>query len=93
MFYDEKSKNADSYIETLIEAKNTKLKEIEVFSPKNTWGSHMVSISQFRRNSIKMLGDFTVKKDHQLLDIFMLLFKFYYKNKSSDTIDDYVTFI
>ena len=93
VFYDENSKNADNCIETLIEAKNTKLKEIEVFSPKNTRGSHRVSISQFRRNSIKMLGDFTAKKDHQLLDIYMLLFEFDYKNKSSDTIDDYVTFI
>ena len=40
-----------------------------------------------------MLGEFTAKKDHQLLDIYMLLFEFDYKNKSSDTIDDYVTFI
>ena len=93
VFYDENSKNSENCIETLIEAKNTKLKEIEVFSPKNTRGSHRVSISQFRRNSIKMLGDFTPKKDHQLLDIYMLLFEFDYKNKSSDIIDDYVTFI
>ena len=93
VFYGENSKNSDNCIETLIEAKNTKLKEIEVFSPKNTRGSHRVSISQFRRNSIKMLGDFTPKKDHQLLDIYMLLFEFDYKNKSSDTIDDYITFI
>ena len=62
VFYDENSKNSDCCIETLLEAKNTKLKEIEVFSPKNTRGSHRVSISQFRRNSIKMLGDFTPKK-------------------------------
>ena len=93
VFYDENSKNSDNCIETLIEAKNTKLKEIEVFSPKNTRGSHHASISQFRRNSIKMIGDFTPKKDHQLLDIYMLLFEFDYKNKSYDTIDDYVTFI
>ena len=92
-FYDENSKNGENCIETLLEAKNTKLKEIEVFSPKNTRGSHRVSISQFRRNSIKMLGDFSQKKDHQLLDIYMLLFEFDYKNKCSDTIDDYVTFI
>lgn len=93
VFYDENSKNSDNCIETLIEAKNTKLKEIEVFSPKNTRGSHRVSISQFRRNSIRMLGEFTAKKDHQLLDIYMLLFEFDYKNKSSEIIDDYVTFI
>ena len=93
VFYDENSKNSDCCIETLLEAKNTKLKEIEVFSPKNTRGSHRVSISQFRRNSIKMLGDFTPKKDHQLLDIYMLLFEFDYKNKSAETIDDYITFI
>ena len=93
VFYDEKSKNSENCIETLIEAKNTKLKEIEVFSPKNTRGSHRISISQFRRNSIKILGDFTPKKDHQLLDIYMLLFEFDYKNKSYETIDDYVTFI
>lgn len=93
VFYDENSKKGENCIETLLEAKNTKLKEIEVFSPKNTRGSHRASISQFRRNSIKMLGDFSQKKDHQLLDIYMLLFEFDYKNKSSDTIDDYVTFI
>ena len=93
VFYGENSKNSDNCIETLIEAKNTKLKEIEVFSPKNTRGSHRVSISQFRRNSIKMLGEFTPKKDHQLLDIYLLLFEFDYKNKSSDIIDDYITFI
>ena len=93
VFFDENSKYSDNCIETLIEAKNTKLKEIEVFSPKNTRGSHRVSISQFRRNSIKMLGDFTQKKDHQLLDIYLLLFEFDYKNKSADTIDDYITFI
>ncbi len=93
VYYDENSKNGENCIETLIEAKNTKLKEIEVFSPKNTRGSHRVSISQFRRNSIKMIGDIAQKKDHQLLDIYLLLFEFDYKNKSSDTIDDYITFI
>ena len=93
VFYNENHKNSDNCIETLIDAKNTKLKEIEVFSPKNTRGSHRASLSQFRRNSIKMLGDFTPKKDHQLLDIYMLLFEFDYKNKNADTIDDYITFI
>ena len=93
VFYDENSNKSDKCIETLIEAKNTKLKEIEVFSPKNTRGSHNASISQFRRNSIKMIGENIPKKDHQLLDIYMLLFEFDYTNKSYDTIDDYVTFI
>ena len=50
VFYDENHKNSDNCIETLIDAKNTKLKEIEVFSPKNIRGSHRASISQFRRN-------------------------------------------
>ena len=93
VFYDENSKKSDKCIEILIEAKNTKLKEIEVFSPKNTRGSHNASISQFRRNSIKMIGENIPKKDHQLLDIYMLLFEFDYNNKSYETIDDYVTFI
>ena len=93
VFYDENNRKSDKCIESLIEAKNTKLKEIEVFSPKNTRGSHHASISQFRRNSIKMIGDITPKKDHQLLDIYMLLFEFDYKNKNYDVIDDYVTFI
>ena len=93
VFYDEKSIHRNNCIETLIEAKNTKLKEIEVYSPKNTRGSHNASISQFRRNSIKMIGEIIPKKDHQLLDIYLLLFEFDYKNKSYETIDDYITFI
>ena len=93
VFYDEKSKNGDLCIETLLDAKNTKLKEIEFFSPKNARTSHRSSISQFRRNSIKIVGETQIKKDKQLLDIYMLLLEFDYKNKNIEAIEDYVTFI
>ena len=93
VYYDEKSKNADNCIETLIEAKNTKLKEIEFFSPRNTRASAKTSISQFRRNSIKFMGESSQKKDKQLLDIYMLLLELDYKNKNLETIEDYITFI
>ena len=93
VFYDEKNKNADLCIETLLDAKNTKLKEIEFFSPKNARTSHRSSISQFRRNSIKIVGETQIKKDKQLLDIYMLLLEFDYKNKNLETIEDYITFI
>ena len=93
VFYDEKNKNADLCIETLLDAKNTKLKEIEFFSPKNARTSHRSSISQFRRNSIKIVGETQIKKDKQLLDIYMLLLEFDYKNKNLEAIEDYITFI
>ena len=93
VFYDEKNKNADLCIETLLDAKNTKLKEIEFFSPKNARTSHRSSISQFRRNSIKIVGETQSKKDKQLLDIYMLLLEFDYKNKNMEAIEDYITFI
>ena len=93
VFYDEKNKNADLCIETLLDAKNTKLKEIEFFSPKNARTSHRSSISQFRRNSIKIMGETQIKKDKQLLDIYMLLLEFDYKNKNLEAIEDYITFI
>ena len=93
VFYDEKNKNADLCIETLLDAKNTKLKEIEFFSPKNARTSHRSSISQFRRNSIKIVGETQIKKDKQLLDIYMLLLEFDYKNKNLEVIEDYITFI
>ena len=93
VFYDEKSKYGNSCIETLIEAKNTKLKEIEFFSPKNARATVKNSISQFRRNSIKIMGESKFKKDKQLLDIYMLLLEFDYKNKNIETIEDYITFI
>jgi hypothetical protein len=93
VFYDEKNKNADLCIETLLDAKNTKLKEIEFFSPKNVRTSHRSSISQFRRNSIKIVGETQIKKDKQLLDIYMLLLEFDYKNKNLEAIEDYITFI
>ena len=93
VFYDEKSKQSDLCIETLLDAKNTKLKEIEFFSPKNARASHKSSISQFRRNSIKIMGEPNYKKDRQLLDIYMLLLEFDYKNKNVEVIEDYITFI
>ena len=93
VYYDEKNKNGELCIETLLEAKNTKLKEIEFFSPKNSKANHKSSISQFRRNSIKLLGESNQKKDTQLLDIYMLLLEFDYKNKNLETIEDYITFI
>ena len=93
VFYDEKSKNSDLCIETLLDAKNTKLKEIEFFSPKNARTSHRSSISQFRRNSIKIFGETNIKKDKQLLNIYMLLLEFDYKNKNMEAIEDYITFI
>ena len=93
VFYDEKSRKSDLCIETLLEAKNTKLKEIEFFSPKNARASHKSSISQFRRNSIKIIGETNQKKDKQLLDIYMLLLEFDYKNKNIDVLEDYITFI
>ena len=93
VFYDEKSKQSELCIETLIEAKNTKLKEIEYFSPKNARASHKSSISQFRRNSIKIMGESNHKKDKQLLEIYMLLLEFDYKNKNIEIIEDYITFI
>ena len=93
VFYDEKNKNADLCIETLLDAKNTKLKEIEFFSPKNARTSHRSSISQFRRNSIKIVGETQIKKDKQLLDIYMLLLEYDYKNKNLEAIEDYITFI
>ena len=93
VFYDEKNKNTDLCIETLLDAKNTKLKEIEFFSPKNARTSHRSSISQFRRNSIKIVGETQIKKDKQLLDIYMLLLEFDYKNKNLEAIEDYITFI
>ena len=93
VFYDEKSKNGDLCIETLLDAKNTKLKEIEFFSPKNARTSHKSSISVFRRNSIKIMGETNIKKDKQLLDIYMLLLEFDYKNKNIEAIEDYITFI
>ena len=93
VFYDEKSKQSDLCIETLLDAKNTKLKEIEFFSPKNARASHKSSISQFRRNSIKIMGESNHKKDRQLLEIYMLLLEFDYKNKNVEVIEDYITFI
>ena len=93
VFYDEKSKESDLCIETLLDAKNTKLKEIEFFSPKNARASHKSSISQFRRNSIKIMGESNHKKDRQLLEIYMLLLEFDYKNKNAEVIEDYITFI
>ena len=93
VFYDEKSKQGELCIETLLEAKNTKLKEIEYLSPKNARASHKSSISQFRRNSIKIIGESNQKKDLQLLEIYMLLLEFDYKNKNIDVIEDYITYI
>ena len=93
VFYDEKSKQGELCIDTLLEAKTTKLKEIEFFSPKNARASHKSSISQFRRNSIKIMGDSNHKKDKQLLEIYMLLLEFDYKNKNVEVIEDYITFI
>ena len=93
VYYDEKSKQGELCIETLLEAKNTKLKEIEFFSPKNAKASNKTSISQFRRNSIKIMGESNQKKDKQLLEIYMLLLEFDYKNKNIEVIEDYITFI
>ena len=70
VFYDERSKKSELCIETLLEAKNTKLKELELFSPKNKRASHKASISQFRRNSNKILGEPKEKKDKQILEIY-----------------------
>ena len=93
VYYDERSRKKDLCIETLLDAKNTKLKEIEYFSPKNSRASHKASISQFRRNSIKLIGENYHKKDTQLLDIYVLLLEFDYKNKIPEVIQDYITFI
>ena len=93
VYYDERSRKKDLCLETLLDAKNTKLKEIEFFSTKNSKASHKPSITQFRRNSIKIIGEPYQKKDIQLMDIYMFLLEIDYKNKNPKAIDDYITFI
>ena len=39
------------------------------------------------------MGDSNHKKDKQLLEIYMLLLEFDYKNKNVEVIEDYITFI
>ena len=39
------------------------------------------------------MGETQIKKDKQLLDIYMLLLEFDYKNKNLEAIEDYITFI
>ena len=92
-YYDERSRKKDLCIETLLDAKNTKLKEIEYFSTKNSRASHKSSITQFRRNSVKIMGEPYQKKDTQLLDIYLLLLEIDYKNKNPKVVEDYITFI
>ena len=39
------------------------------------------------------MGETQIKKDKQLLDIYMLLLEYDYKNKNLEAIEDYITFI